>query len=304
MTLPNFFIIGAQKGGTSALDAYLNQHPEIFIPEQKELNYYALKGQAPQWTGEGDDIAIRLAAYEKDHYLSFFRKARNSKAVGESSVLYLYDETVAENIADQLPRAKIIAVLRNPADRGYSAFLHLRRDGREKSSSFEDGLAREEERIQLNYESLWHYRQVGLYSDQLARYFHFFPRENIKIILFEDLQENPLKVSQEIFSFLDVAPDFTPDVNFKLNVSGTPTNQSVNDFFNKPNIIKDLAKRVFPLKTGRKLKYLILKRFMKKSDKISVQLRNQLLEFYREDILKTEKIIGRELSHWLNTEKR
>ncbi len=261
MTLPNFIILGAAKAGTTAVYYYLMQHPQIHVTPLKETNFFALEGQPLRFSGPGDDEYVnRLSITTLDAYQEQYRYAQGKSAIGEASPLYLYHPRAPERIHHYVPDSKLIAFVRNPVDRAFSAFLHLVRDKREPFTDFRLGLQAEKERIAAGWEHIWHYKQMGLYYAQLQRYYALFPRTQIKIFLYKDLRTNPVGTMQEIFRFLEVDPAFVPNMSQRHNVT------------------VDLPSERRPV--------------------LPPEVRTELRAFFREDALRLQDLIGRDLSHW------
>lgn len=300
-TLPSFLLIGAQKAGTTTLDAWLTQHPEIFLPEVKELNFFALGCEAPGWSGPGDKVAESLSEYQQEDYLKHYRRAAKGAVCGDSSVIYLYSPKAPEAILSINPEMKVIAVLRNPVERAYSAWQHLQRDGREKVGDFAKALEAESDRIAQNWEPLWHYLQVGFYGKQLKRYEAFFERDQILVLLNEDLRQDPAGSAKRIFSFLGVDDSFIPDTDIEMNASGIPKFQALNNFFTQPHIIKPALKKIVPLSLARKIKGRIQRRNLERLPPVSPEMRSHLISLYHDDICLTESLIDRDLSAWRAT---
>ena len=120
---PNFFILGAAKSGTTALQQYLVQHPDIFMSEPKEPHFFAFPGMRLEFMGPGDDETInRNAITDRNEYYKLFEKSGKARMRGEASVSYLYYSQTAKNIKKAHPEARLLMVLRNPARRAFSAF--------------------------------------------------------------------------------------------------------------------------------------------------------------------------------------
>src|SRR5436305_2161348 len=195
MTLPNFLVIGAAKGGTTSLYHYLGQHPEIYMSPMKEPNYFT------------DDVQTfgKTAVRSGIEYERLFDRVKGERAIGEASPRYLNAIGGVRRIHDDLPGVRLIATLRQPAERGYSGYLMRFTDSRERSSA--------EEVLQPgNY----HF-ESGLYYPKLQRYFDTFPREQIKVILFDDLIARPQDTVRSLFTFLGVDPDFVVDTSVRFN---------------------------------------------------------------------------------------
>ncbi|MEJ7640094.1 MAG: sulfotransferase [Singulisphaera sp.] len=211
MTLPNFIILGAAKAGTTALYHYLGQHPQVCMSRTKETNFLALMDDPLDFRGPGDrDYIARFSVTTLDGYREQFRGCEAKPAIGEASPLYLYSPKAPRLIGEFVPDAKLIAILRNPVDRAYSAFLHLVRDGRETVLDFGEALRREDERVRDGWEHIWHYRRMGCYFAQLDRYRQIFDPARITVCLHHDFKTKPIVVLRDLFRFLGVDESFTP----------------------------------------------------------------------------------------------
>jgi len=300
MTLPNFLIIGAAKSGTSSLYYYLKQHPEIYMSPVKEPHFFSFTSQTKMTNGPGDTIPEAITDLEE--YKNLFENVINEKAIGEASTSYLYRKEASKRIKATNPDIKLIAILRNPTERAFSAYMHLIRDQREETKPFSEALKQEAIRIQNNWDPIWHYKNVGLYFEQLSRYYKIFSREQIKIYEFEQLISNPGELLQDIFSFLEVNTNFTPDISLKYNVSGSQKSNFIyyisKTIFNKPNPIRWISRILIPELWRQKVTNTIRSKNLDKQT-ISEVVKSDLINFYREDILKLEELIEKDLSKWL-----
>jgi sulfotransferase family protein len=300
MTLPNFLLIGAAKAGTSSVFAYLGQHPDVFISPTKEPNYFALAGQEVRFAGPGDSIINRASITRLDAYEALFKSARKGMAVGEASTLYLYMPAAAEAIQRLIPDVRLVAILRDPAERAYSSYLHMRRDGREPMTTFEDALMEEETRISNDWEHLWHYSRLGFYYSQLKRYYDRFPREQIGVWLYEDLESDPQRVLQEVFAFLGVDQTFVPDMSIRHKVAGTPRSKALHAALTQPNAAKALVKRLLPSRVrGHLYGTLMQKNIVSHREELQPAVRRRLQTLYRSDVESLSNLLGRDLSAWL-----
>ncbi|MDY7015732.1 MAG: sulfotransferase, partial [Cyanobacteriota bacterium] len=220
MTLPNFLIIGAAKSGTNALYRSLEQHPQIYMSPNKEPCFFALDGQAVDFRGSGVEQIKKYATLEA--YLTLFEKVSTEIAIGEASTWYLYRPQTAERIKHYIPDVKLIAILRDPVERAYSQFTYMIAEEREFLKSFDRALAAEQERIKQHFLPWWHYQQRGFYYRQLKIYFELFDARQIKVYLYEDWKNNPLKIIQDIFLFLEVDTQFVPNTSKQHNVTYIP----------------------------------------------------------------------------------
>ena len=283
--MPNFLVIGAAKSGTSSLHAYLFQHPEIFMSKVKEPRYFAVKdnssidiSKAP-WKG----TITSLQDYQK-----LFLDVKDEKAIGEASPLYLgWSEISAENILFDIPQVRLIAVLRQPADRAFSHFLHDKRHGLIKKDSFDDYLKNHKKNKYIN---------LGMYHQLLQPYYARFNTEQIRIFLFDDLKNNISDVLENIFCFLGVDKNIKVDTRKKYNTSATPRNLFLDKIYGS-KIIRKLS-RVFPDSVGTTAQKLYQSNLHYSI--LDSSTRKELTEeFFKDDILLTGNLIGRNLSHWL-----
>lgn len=300
MTLPNFFIIGAAKSGTSSLYMYLKQHPEIYMSSVKEPHYFSFNSESKNTRGPGDSIHLSITDFHE--YEMLFDEANDEIAIGEASSSYLYRKEAPKRIYDLIPDAKIIAILRHPADRAFSAYMHLVRDQREDSKNFNEALTKEVKRIKSNWDPIWHYTSVGFYHQQLVRYYELFPEENIKVFLYEELVNDPQRLLKNIFQFLNVNPTISPDFSVRFNVSGEQKSafmqKLISLIFNTPNPIRWLSRKLLPGQWRWKATNWIRERNLKRKQ-LSPQQRAHLTKIFREDIEKLQTLISKDLSHWL-----
>ena len=292
MTMPNFLVIGAMKSGTTALYYYLAQHPEIYMSPVKEPNFFCSEGEA----GRHGSSAARLETYQ-----NLFKDVSGEKAIGEASHCYLYEPEAVGRIRQSLPGAKFVAILRDPVGRAYSHFLHMVRNGTEPLTDFAQAL-REEETRACKDRGFQDYIGRGLYSDQLGRYFDAFGRERVKVYLYEDLSVAPVRVLQDTFRFLGVDDSIVPDVSLRRNVSGSPRYEILDSILRRPNPVKDALKMHLPAA----LRWRLLKAFddlktrnLTRPPAVEPGVRRRLVRIYREDILKVQELIHRDLSGWL-----
>jgi hypothetical protein len=299
MTLPNFFVIGAAKSGTTSLYSYLRQHPEVYMSSIKEPHFFALEGEQPDFRGPGDREMLSQAVTGIEEYRSLFAGVGDEKAVGEASPGYLYSPEAAGRIRRRVPEARLIAILRRPAERAYSAYLHLVRDGRERLG-FSEALEEEEARVRDGWSPIWEYRRMGFYHGQLERYYDLFGPQQIRVYLYEELSEDPAGLVQDIFRFLGVDGAFVPDVSLRRNVSSTTRkSNALVSVVTKPNPLKTVARAVLPAKLRKRISAGLLNRNLEKAPPMPEEVRKELVEVYREDVKKLGGLVGRDLSGWL-----
>ena len=295
---PNFFLVGASRAGTSSLWMYLNEHPEIFMPRramaEKEPSFFC--ETAPRWA---------LAYRDRDRYLSLFAGAGAHKAVGEASTPYLVAPEVPGRIRQAYPDAKIIVILRNPADRAFSLYRYLCLIGGEWVSPFERALEVEHARMRderfmrenLLWPWLYFYYHSGLYAAQVERYLNTFPRDQVHIVLFDDLKHDLVGTTQRVYRFLGVDPTFVPTVA-QYNESRLPLSTKFQYLIGR-SVDRSAEGRMGPWRRRLFKANVRLGHYVERP--LAPRTRTRLLEGYRDDITRTATLIERRLGHWLET---
>ncbi len=295
MIKPNFLIVGVARCGTTSIYHYLNQHPQIAMAKKKEPKYFSSINIPFPHNGIGDKSVDSVVIRDRDEYFKLFKKLNKYKAIGEASSDYLYfNREVIESIKVELGDVKIIISIRNPIERAYSAYNNLLRDGREELL-FRDGLDKEESRIKENYDWMWAYKKGGLYSSAIKNFQDNF--SNVKIVLFNELNNNSNSVISEIFGFLDVDKSVTVDTNTKYSHSGKAKNPIIKYISNRDNKIAFTIRKIIMGLVPRSLLESIAKRVLSKDD-MNIEDREYLRDYFRDDIEATATLIGKDLSHW------
>jgi Sulfotransferase family len=311
---PNFFIVGAPKAGTTSLYHYLDQHPDIYMSPIKEPCYFSFEMRAENFEArrraQGVEFERRAREYlhrstnrnrdnaifcEWPDYLRLFAGATTQCAVGEASVAYLWSKTAAEAIFSRIPDARIIMILRSPADRAFSHYLHRVSDGH-IVTSFRDYV-----RACLRHsgEGLGVYEpflELGFYAEQVQRYLNFFPREQIRIWLYEETKSHPQEFMHEVLEFLEVDPTFTPDISRRYN------EPQIARLIRPKRVLQrigiwHLLHRHTPAGVKSRVRQAVYR--PAGSLTLEPQDRTLMLEFYRNDIHRLEEILDRDLSAWL-----
>jgi hypothetical protein len=297
--LPNFFVVGAPKSGTTSLYIYLKQHPQVFLPQKKELNYFCA------------DLHFKNPMLTKSQFESYYSKLKHQKAIGEVSVWNLLSAASPENIFQFNPYAKIIIVLRNPVDMMYALHSNHIYSGNENILDFEKALAAEEarktgkmipENIRCAIEGLF-YKSVASYSRQVKKYFDVFGNEKVKVILFDDFVNQTATVFKEVLEFLEVDINFAPE--FKaFNISKTTRSNVLKKITtNPPQFVKHVGRILFPHQSAqrdwlmRKLWKLNSKKIIRKE--MDAELRRKIISDLTPEIIQLQQMLNRDLSHWL-----
>lgn len=296
MTIPNFLIMGSAKAGTSSLYYYLKQHPQIYMSPLKEPRFFAPELYTTY--NNGVRSGGRKSALSFEEYCKLFKEVSSEIAIGEASTDYLYIPSTPARIKKLLPEVKLIAILRNPVERAFSAYCYQFRDGYE-TLSFEQALSEDPGRIRNGFRPIWHYKEVGFYSAQVRRYFEIFERKQIKIYLYEDLKNNETALIKDIYGFLGVNDNFIPDLTPK-NVSGVPKSRYLYDIFTKKNLVKSFFKPLFTKQAREMIQDFVVTKTLKSKPIMKSEIRQDLIKIYQKDILKLQDLINRDLSGWID----
>jgi hypothetical protein len=218
MPIPDFLVIGAQKAGTTSLFTYLRQHPGLHLSPKKEPHFFCGPGEdrPPAWTGPVDRVVLGRSVFDRADYRALFADA-GDRRTGEMSTGYLVDPTVPARVVAANPEVRVVALLRDPVARAYSAWWMWRR-GRWDGLDFAAALAAEDDRLARGWGWHYAYRRTGLYGEHLHRWRHAVGADRVLAVRSTDLDHDRLATVQRIFAFLGVDPDFTPDVSGEHNV--------------------------------------------------------------------------------------
>lgn len=294
--MPTFLIIGAAKSGTTSLHDYLGQHPEVFMSTVKETNFFAFCDGFPQFQDQWAGLLRRNSVTDPESYRRLFSAGRSHPARGEASPKYLIYPGTAERIHRYLPEVKLIAILRHPADAAFSSFMNRTRDGHEPYHDFRRAIEAEMRGERQNW-SYGNYLSKFYYSRQLSEYYSLFPREQIRVCLFDDLEADPVGLLRDLFQFIGVTRDFTPDTSVRLNRSGVIRSTVIRKLWNLSSPIRARIHPFLPRRL-RKRAYQIVVRDVGKPP-YDPALRRQIAQLYRDDIIRLQELIRRDLTAWL-----
>jgi hypothetical protein len=205
---PDVVIIGAPKAGTSALHAALAQHPQIYASPVKEPKYYMCwDAPPPAYRGPGDAHSNQEWIWRRADYEALFREAPEDAVRLESTPFYLYMPGARRRIAEELPEAKLVVIVRDPIDRAYSNWMHLWVDGLEPISDFVEAWHAEDHRVAAGWAPFWHYQRLGRYGEQLADLFELVERERVFVLRYWQLVSHPDETLNRVARFLGIAED-------------------------------------------------------------------------------------------------
>lgn len=241
--LPNFFILGAGRSGTTTLAAVLREHPEIFLSTPKEPTFFSEPFQVTR-------TPIK--------YAKLFAGADEFPAVGEASHAYLSHPDAAQTLRAFFPDARFIVMFRNPADRALAMYSYMLENGYELHRSFEQALAAEDRRFASarfarhcpHYFWNFMYFRSGRFGEQVNRYLELFPREHFHFTTLYDLQRDPARVLGTIEAFLGVSPAPVGELPRYGSSKGV---RSIPLQYVERSVVRRLARHNVPLmKTARR----------------------------------------------------
>jgi hypothetical protein len=297
---PSFFIVGAPKAGTTSLNDYLAQYPDIFIPAAKEMHFF------------GTDLEQKKrkeAKLTREAYLSHFADITDEVIAGEASVLYLKSETAAQEIRDFCPDARIIVMLRQPAELIHSLHSQLISQGDEDVKDFGAALELEQERkagrslpkgVKVPDDGLF-YRDVARLGSQLERYLDIFPSEQVHVIFFEDFSLDPQAEVDKVRAFLGLPPGIASIDTSVRNPASRPRSRLLTRFlYHPPGWAIALTKRLAPRATLIALRDRIRRFNDVKAQRIppARRLHDELTREFETEIAKLEALTGRDLRKW------
>jgi hypothetical protein len=306
--LPNFFLAGVAKSGTTALHSYLSQHPQVFMSPIKEPWFFGTADLlAPPY---GDDVRNALKcdrAWLQDYlegpqepdvwryvmawedYVRLFRNARDEPVVGDASTGYFWLPSAAAAIRDKIPDARFAFMLRDPADRLFT--LYLLNLWREPGISFRAWFHGILEAPHL-FPSIV---GAGRYATHLERWGKIWPRERMRIYLYDDYRTDPRAVLRDLLGFLEVQADYPIDLSRRHNETTVPRFRYLHAL--RRRVFAGAAPRWIPEAARRALHRL----YRRRRDEMAMDAtdRRMVVDYYRNEIERTAALIGRDLSAWL-----
>jgi Sulfotransferase family len=295
--LPDFFIVGAPKCGTTAMYEYLRQHPQIFMPFHKEPLFF------------GADLHHRYGRLTPDEYAALFRPARADQRVGEASAWYLYSTTAAREIREASPEAQIIVMLRDPVDVMYAQHSQLLFNQQEVIEDFGEALDAEEDRVAgrrlpsgpVRPENLF-YRRMARFSEQLGRYFEVFGRERVHVIVFDDLVADTPGVYRVLLRFLGVDDGF--QARFEpSNENKRVRSRALQRLAYDPPVLRRFAPLLRRLPAMHALRNRLFAANSVRAARRPMDpgLRAELTREFAPEVQRLSALIGRDLSAWSAT---
>ena len=309
VSLPNFLVIGAHRSGTTSLYYELAQDAQFFMAPVKETNFFAVaKGETDlPLTPNARTRLIERSIVTAEEYVALFDGSSGAVAVGEVSPSYLYSPTAAKRIKASLPQAKLVAILRNPVDRAYSAFA--RRTGGSVDVSFEQDFvetAVREAEARSRGEPADRLTLVdgSLYGVHLSHYYNLFERSQIHIALFEDLWSHRGESWDAMYQFLEADNSGPEGATSHFNASGSPRSQRLDRLIKGAPRLRRFVKTTLPRRlvlSAGLARQRIEKWNLRRPHAITDHERSFLLDrYFRQDIRHLAALTGKDFTRWLD----
>lgn len=285
--MPTFLVLGAEKAGTTALHRLLRKHPKVYVAP-KEPEFFSF-----EWNNiRGRDVTTL------EGYQALFQGVTNKIALGDVSTTYLPSPSAAEKIKQYIPNARLVAILRHPAERAFSRYWM-------SVKYYPERLPYSPDKFLFffhnqTYNPPWaDIRSRGFYYKHLKRYYDLFPVGQIRVFLYEEFKKDSKKFLSQLLEFIGVDSTFIPK-NQHFATSGQVRSQFVNRIIKAK--LNSIIKRYIPhnlIARGSSLKACMDKLNTISPPKLDIQTRKQLVDYYRDDILKLQDLLDQDLSHWL-----
>jgi hypothetical protein len=300
--LPDFFLIGVPKAGTTALHSALAEHPQLFLSKVKEPKYYMCgDSPPPAYKGPGDAHSSREWIWQRSRYQRLFRNAPDRALCGESTPFYLYNRDARRRLAADVPHARLVVVLRDPVDRLYSNWMHLWVDGLEPCADVVEACAREERRINAGWAPFWHYRSLGMYGRQLADLYDHFPAEQVLLVRYRELVDSPGETIDRVCRFLGISEEEVPMVpadNSRPFVEPGARTRAVGSLVRWGARAGALFPPELWRAASRPLVGVLQHRGRSSRPTLSASQRAELLEPFLPDIDRLEELTGQSFDDW------
>ena len=307
MALPDFLVAGVPKAGTTALHAALSRHPGLFLSPVKEPKFFLTDGPPPaSGGGPGDALTYREHVWQRDRYEALFNAAPPGTLRGEATPFYLYDPGAMRRIRDLIPDVRLITVIRDPVERAHSNWTHLWSAGLEPVGDFVQACAEEQRRIDAGWAPFWHYTRLGRYGEQLARAFSLFPREQLLVLRYRLLIEDPAAALSRICAFLGVENGLLTEIP-RENVTAHPEHTLGHRAVSLGLRAGDILGRLLPgpaATAGTRRLERFLQRHGRERQPLSWDQRQALLPRFEDDVKLLGRLLNEDFTDWLAPRER
>jgi hypothetical protein len=301
VALPDFFIAGVPKAGTTALHAALARHPALYMSAVKEPKFFLTDGPPPTQGGPGDAKTYREHVWQRADYEALFEPAVAGQLRGESTPFYLHNREAHRRIRAQIPDAKLIVVLRDPVERAHSNWTHLWSAGLDPVDDVVRACAEEERRVAAGWAEFWQYTGLGRYGEQLRDLYQVFPREQVLVFRYRALVEDPVQALDKVCAFLGVPAGVLTELP-RENVTAHPDHTLRHQAVARTLRAGHAVTAALPGHAGSGLiDHLerILQRDAAPRRPLTWQQRRALLPRFEADIRLLESVTGEDFGDWL-----
>jgi hypothetical protein len=301
MALPDFFVAGAPKAGTTALHAALARHPALYMSPVKEPKFFLTDGPPPTQGGPGDARTYREHVWRRADYEALFSEAPAGLLRGESTPFYLYSRPAQERIRALVPHAKLIVVLRDPVERAHSNWTHLWSAGLDPIADFVQACAAEDRRIAAGWADFWHYVQLGLYGKQLEHLYSVFPRNQVLVFRYRSMLADPADLLDQVCGFLGVQKGVIAEVP-RENVTAHPPLTARHRSLARLVRAGSALATALPARAGSGITDRLersLQSGAQARQPLTWEQRRALLPRFESDIRLLESLTGEDYSDWL-----
>ncbi len=290
-SLPGFVCVGGAKCGTTSLYEYLRRHPEVFLPDQKELHFFSYPELKTRPNGPGMSSVLKGLISSEAQYRSLYREVQAGQIGGDISPSYLNEKNVPQRIVQLLGMVKIIILLRNPVERVFSQYMHLRRAAKE-DLTLREAIAAEPQRAVAAWGDMWQYTNSAYASERVQRYIDFFGSHNVLVVLSEELRADPQKQFSFICRHIGISDNIPIDFSREFNKSGIPKYKFIARLIDA-SPVTNFAKAIIPRRLGSLIKRKIQEINTGNREDFPSDLKRELRELYREEISALERILKR-----------
>lgn len=290
---PNTFLIGIQKAGTTTLNDWLSQHPEIYC--YNSLKDIPLFVKFPQPEQLNKRLLLETPAYN------------NQQIVFHASVNYIFYPSLLKKISEKQPNAKLILIVRNPVARAVSSYFYFKKMMREKHDIETALIYQPKKDFEITRDNNdFTYIEHGFYYEQLQHCLQYFRKEQLLVLDYDDLKNNPEELLKNVFRFLNI------DESFKANLTAKNVTGELKSKYLQQSIIKKsgfrkwvVDKIIDPIMPVNKRKLLKNKLFelntskqkqpvadIEISDEIMNEVKSKLKEYYVHDTAQLDELLG------------
>jgi hypothetical protein len=306
MALPNFFVIGVPKAGTTALHVALTRHSRLYMSEVKEPKFFLCDGPPPTHGGPGDARTFRERIWRREDYEALFARAPEGTLRGESTPFYLYDPDAQHRLHQAVPDARLIAVLRDPIDRAHSNWTHLWSAGLEPEGDFLAACRLEQRRAEAGWAPFWRYLDLGRYGEQLQRLYTRFPREQVLLLRYWQLRDEPARTLDRICGFLGVQAGLLteiPAANVTEHATASLKNRMLSGLLRALAVVDQYLPGPILRRGGNALSRMIQSE-QRRRRPLTAEQRAELLPHFAADIALLQELTGESFSDWLRAAPR